>query len=195
MAPREITTIPPSLTRVSSSRAAEIETLLPVFAQAAREVEGPFVIPVPSARLGFVRNVWSRAGGPEAEITDEAAWSVLQRVAVAAVCSGTATLEAALARTPFVLAYRLSPATVLETKLLRIKRPKFFGLPNIILDRLVVPELLQDEASPARIAAEMTRLRAGDLVQSEAFEELDQLLGPADAIARTAATAAEILNS
>jgi lipid-A-disaccharide synthase len=68
----------------------------------------------------------------------------------AIVASGTATLEAALARCPMVITYRLSPLTY------RMVRRKallpYFGLPNILAGEFIVPELLQEDATPANLA-------------------------------------------
>ena len=88
-----------------------------------------------------------------------------------------------------VVVYRLSPMMLAETRLLRIQRPKFFALPNILLDRPAVPELLQDEASPEAICSSLEPLLAPTperKAQLAAFHELDQLLGPMDAITRAA---------
>ncbi len=69
---------------------------------------------------------------------------------VALVASGTATLEAALLRCPHVIAYRLSPTTY------RLMKNKaylpYIGLPNILAGEWLVPELLQDDATPANLA-------------------------------------------
>ena len=69
---------------------------------------------------------------------------------VALVASGTATLEAALLRCPHVVAYRMSPTTY------RIMKRKaylpYVGLPNILAGEWLVPELLQDDATPENLA-------------------------------------------
>ncbi|RYG94325.1 MAG: hypothetical protein EON58_16515, partial [Alphaproteobacteria bacterium] len=179
------------------SRLSEIELMLPVYAEAVRGLDGPFLIPVPAFQTGLARAIWTRTGGDPAAIVDATAEGVapsLARARAAIVCSGTATLEAALARTPHVVAYRLSPATLREAKLLRVKRPKFIALPNIVLDREIVPELIQDEASPAALRAWLDRLLADGSEQRIAFEELDRLLGAPDAVARTAELAISMLD-
>ena len=74
----------------------------------------------------------------------------LQAADVALVASGTATLEAALARCPHVIFYKVSALTarIVARKLLL----PYVGLPNVIAGRFVVPELLQDAATPANLA-------------------------------------------
>ena len=68
----------------------------------------------------------------------------------AIVASGTATLEAALAGCPMVITYRLSPLTYRLVK--RKDLLPYAGLPNILAGEFIVPELLQDDATPANLA-------------------------------------------
>ena len=69
---------------------------------------------------------------------------------VALVASGTATLEAALLRCPHVVAYRMSPTTYRLMK--RKAYLPYVGLPNILAGEWLVPELLQDDATPENLA-------------------------------------------
>ncbi|HEU0188793.1 MAG TPA: lipid-A-disaccharide synthase [Gallionella sp.] len=72
------------------------------------------------------------------------------------VASGTATLEAALLKRPMVITYRLNALTW------RLMRPKgyqpYFGLPNILCERFVVPELMQEDATPENLAQALLNL-------------------------------------
>ena len=72
---------------------------------------------------------------------------------VALVASGTATLEAALLRCPHVVAYRMSPTTYRLMK--RKAYLPYVGLPNILAGEWLVPELLQDDATPENLARAM----------------------------------------
>jgi len=78
------------------------------------------------------------------------AGDALRAADVALVASGTATLQAALARCPHVIFYRVSALTA------RIVRRRLLvpwvGLPNVLAGRFVVPELLQDDATPGNLA-------------------------------------------
>ena len=78
------------------------------------------------------------------------ATDALRAADVALVASGTATLEAALARCPHVIFYRVNPVTafIVGRKLLL----PWVGLPNILAGRFVVPELLQDDATVDNLA-------------------------------------------
>jgi len=71
--------------------------------------------------------------------------------------SGTATLETMLVNRPLVMAYRISPSTFWLLKNLKIIRPQLFSLPNILAGSALIPELVQEEASGERMAAEIRR--------------------------------------
>lgn len=96
---------------------------------------------------------------------------------LALVASGTATLETALFKTPMVIAYRQSPITwALMKPMLYLP---YVGMPNILAGERLVPELLQDEASPANLAgALLTLLRdtAAQRRQVERFREFHEVL-------------------
>jgi lipid-A-disaccharide synthase len=74
----------------------------------------------------------------------------LHAAEAAIVASGTATLEAALARCPMVITYKLSPLTYRMVK--RRSLLPYYGLPNVLAGEFIVPELLQDDATPANLA-------------------------------------------
>jgi lipid-A-disaccharide synthase len=74
----------------------------------------------------------------------------LHAAEAAIVASGTATLEAALARCPMVITYKLTPLTY--RMVMRRSLLPYFGLPNILAGEFIVPELLQDDATPANLA-------------------------------------------
>jgi len=96
---------------------------------------------------------------------------------LALVASGTATLETALFKTPMVIAYRQSPLTwALMKQMLYLP---YVGMPNILAGEHLVPELLQDEATPANLAgALVTLLRdtAAQRRQIERFREFHERL-------------------
>ncbi|HHL39675.1 MAG TPA: lipid-A-disaccharide synthase [Deltaproteobacteria bacterium] len=85
-----------------------------------------------------------------------AMYRCLRAADAAVVASGTAALETALMGTPMVIVYRLSPLSYLLGRLL--VRLRWFGLPNIVAGRKIVPELLQQEVTPRRIALELEAL-------------------------------------
>ncbi len=110
-------------------------------------------------------------------VFEEDALRILAGAEVALVASGTATLEAALLECPQVLTYRLSGLTAWLVRRKGVKG--FVGLPNIILGRAVVPEILQEQATPDRLAEELGNLlrdaeRRADMRRS--FQEVRQRL-------------------
>ena len=180
------------------SRQHEIEQNLPVIAGALKSSPTPIEFAVaPSVDLQALKRDWARHAPNQlnTEFTVDDVYGVLRRAKAAVVCSGTATLEAALCRCPMVVIYRFSKATLLEVRLLGIKKPKFVSLPNILLDREAVPELIQTQATPEAIRGWIESLvtpgeaRGGQL---KSFAELEGLLGPEDAITRTAELAARM---
>ena len=75
---------------------------------------------------------------------------------VSLVASGTATLEAALIKRPMVITYKMARSSYWIGK--RLVKSPYVGLPNILAGRLVVPEILQDEATPQNLAAALVKL-------------------------------------
>jgi lipid-A-disaccharide synthase len=95
---------------------------------------------------------------------------------LALVASGTATLETALFKTPMVIAYRQSP---ISWRLMRrMLYLPYVGMPNILAGERLVPELLQDEATPAALSAALLALwrdkpaRERQLARFREFHEL-----------------------
>ncbi|MBI5516404.1 MAG: lipid-A-disaccharide synthase [Deltaproteobacteria bacterium] len=134
------------------SRPLELERLGPPLLAAARSLEALGVVEsarvlVPSERLGHP----SLAGAP-VQGTAAGPWEALAMAKVALACSGTVTLECALAGVPTVVAYRTDPVTAwLARRLLKVPH---LALPNILLKRRLFPELLQDGATATGLAAE-----------------------------------------
>jgi lipid-A-disaccharide synthase len=96
---------------------------------------------------------------------------------LALVASGTATLEAALFKTPMVITYRQSPITWALMR--RMFYLPYVGLPNVLAGEKLVPELLQDEANPAALAGALLKLlRDTDAQrrQIDRFHEFHHLL-------------------
>ena len=146
------------------SRRAEVEHLAPTFLAAAalmhqQHPDWHFILPAAGeARLAQLR----------ALIDTDPAWRTLplqllsgqSHTALAAcdqtlIASGTATLEAALFKRPMVIAYRLAP---LSYRMMKNKAYQpWFGLPNILAGEFLVPEFIQDAATPQALAEAIVR--------------------------------------
>ena len=144
------------------SRAKEIALNLPAMLQAARSLgkQYQFMIPVASTvSAKWMVDLIHRSVGQDPGINlklESDARVVLAQSRAAMVASGTATVEAALIGTPFVMVYRVSPLTW------KLGRPlvsvPFFAMPNLIAGREVAPELVQENLTPENIVARMNQI-------------------------------------
>ena len=148
----------PVFALLPGSRLSEIEMHAAIVIDAAKRMararpDARFLVPLVSraTRAAFERAIW-REGAQDVPLTllYGHANDALRAADVGLVASGTATLEAALARCPHVIFYRLSEITA------RLVRPRlevpWIGLPNVLAGRFVVPELLQEEATGENLA-------------------------------------------
>lgn len=90
------------------------------------------------------------------------------------IASGTATLEALLYKRPMVVAYRVAPLTYRILK--RLVKSSYISLPNLLAERLLVPELIQDAATPEALAQAVAPLIDGGQVQTEGFDVIHRAL-------------------
>jgi lipid-A-disaccharide synthase len=184
------------------SRAGEIRLLLPDLLAAAARLERElgdctFLIPTATAAMrALAESVAARAPEKPAnfQFLDGQAQQALRQAQVAAVASGTATLEASLMRCPTVLVYRVPR---IPARLLRwiTRRARFLGLANIIAGHAIMPELLQEEVTPEAIAAHLRRYLTDPAARAQMLAELEAVnhaLGSAGTAARAAQA---VLNS
>ena len=138
------------------SRQAEIRFLGGVFLQTAallREAFGEpvFLIPTPSAAADdAVHRLLAQAHGLDVRVVRGGARAVIAAADAVLAKSGTATLETMLLRRPMVVAYRMGALTTWIVR--RMKKTEHVALPNILAGRALVPELLQEQAKPDRLA-------------------------------------------
>jgi len=148
----------PVFALLPGSRLGELEMHASLVIGAAKRIararpDARFLVPLVSraTREAFEVAMW-REGADALPFTlmYGHASDALRAADVGLVASGTATLEAALARCPHVVFYRMSAITA------RIVRPKlllpYVGLPNVLAGRFVVPELMQEDATPENLA-------------------------------------------
>lgn len=163
----------PVLALLPGSRRSEIELLLPTYLAAIKEckVSHQIVIPASSgANYELIQSMLD-SFSIKARVVDGGSREILKIAELAIVTSGTATLEAALLQCPMVIAYRMSPLSWFVIK--RLIRTPFAGLPNIMLGRLVVPELIQERLTSQTLAEQVQALlRDGAADQKTAFKEI-----------------------
>lgn len=148
----------PVFALMPGSRMSEVDYLMPVFLQAAvlvrqRLPEARFVLPYATVQTGERVRHHIECGGfadLNVQLQHDATADCCVVADAVLVASGTATLEVALCQRPMVVAYKISPMTYAWVK--RKIRVPFVSLPNVLLGRGAVPELLQDAATPEALA-------------------------------------------
>lgn len=138
------------------SRVSEIKYLAELFFKAAaliRQADGAvqFVVPSAPGLKASIQHAAQAAGmADKVQILDGQSHTALAACDVTLIASGTATLEAALFKRPMVIAYRMN---WLSWQIMRRKKLQpWVGLPNILSQSFVVPEYLQDAATPEALA-------------------------------------------
>lgn len=182
------------------SRHSEASRLGPLFLAAARELvhvrpQLHFALPVAPGLMPVLAPMLEAAGlGGRVSLVDGQAGDVLAACDVAIIASGTATLEAALYKRPMTIAYQVDWFTA--SLMRHMGYLPWVGLPNILCNETVVPERLQEQATPERLAQDtLAWLDAPERVTAlEArFTELHHLLRRNTAQVATDAIA-EIIN-
>lgn len=185
---------PPVLGLFPGSREQEVRRLLPIFLEAAERLRRR----EPELRVRVARpphlptRLYGRAAGWLAEPE-----AVLGAATAALTKSGTVTLELALAGVPMVVAYRMHPLTWQVAR--RLVRTDHVALANLVAGERIVPELLQREITPERLAAlAAPLLRPGKEPrrrQLEGLAEVRRRLGGPGCTARVAERCLELLDS
>ena len=127
-------------------------------------------------------------------VVENEAYDVMQVCDAIVTVSGTVTLEIALVGVPMVIIYRVSPLTYFIGK--RLVKVEHIGLCNIVAGERVVSELIQDEAGPERIAAEIGRILTDRQYAASIVARLGHIrekLGSGGGSARVAALALDML--
>jgi lipid-A-disaccharide synthase len=195
----------PVLALLPGSRLGEISRLGAVFLdaadRAAAEIPALQVV-IPAANAQCRRALEDLLADPRFagfKLLDGHAHEALLAADVVLLASGTAALEAMLAKRPMVVGYKVAPWTYRLVRWLKLMRTTRYSLPNILANRDLVPELMQDACTPAALAQAVLELfRAPEqraaLVQE--FEGLhESLRGPGDASHAAAAAVAELAAS
>lgn len=182
------------------SRKSEIERILPSIITAAELLQSSFpalqfVIPLASTLNEDDILPALKRSGITAIITRQRIHDLIRACDAIISVSGTVTLEIALIGTPMVIIYRLAPLTYQVAR--RVVKIKHIGLCNIVAGRSLVKELIQEQANPEAIAAEITAIITNSAYRTAMTAELATIrekLGGGGAAARTAALAIDIIN-
>ena len=185
------------------SRVHELNMNLPIIAEVCSQIDNyEFEICVsPNFDVKHVKQIWEDAfnkiGKPskKAIYTSSDVYGVLSRAHAAIVCAGTATLEAGLCGCPSVVMYATSKLMNFEVFLRRPKY-KFVSIASMILDRKVHPEFVMNEANAENIYNSLSHLLEDTQERKQQLEdsvELSKVLGPEDALTRSAKLAFEMV--
>lgn len=165
------------------SRSGEVTYLGPVFIEAAKRclAEQPdlqFIIPAANAeRKKQILQLLNSDQKPlPVRIIEGDALLAMTASDAVLLASGTATLEAMLLKKPMVVAYRWHPLT--HAIISRMVRTPFIALPNLLAEQALVPELLQEQASPERLAANVMSVMSqeNERILLEKFTEIHHVL-------------------
>lgn len=164
---REKLDLPPDVpifALLPGSRQSELEYMADTYVQTAKLVrervpQALFVVPLVTreTRLQFEGAIYrQQAGDVPFRLLFGHAQDALGAADVSLVASGTATLEAALIKRPLVITYKMAKGSYWLMK--RMGYLPYVGLPNILAGRFVVPELLQEKATPENLAEALVKL-------------------------------------
>ena len=189
----------PTVALLPGSRGNEVRSLCAVMLAAARLLRDEFrdlqfVIPVAPTIDRTAIEAAVRAGGrwdaPPPLPVPEARYDAIAACDAAVVASGTATLECALLGVPMVITYRMNRLTFAMAR--RMSSVPHIGMPNLIAGREIVPELMQGECRPDRIAAALRELLTDPARAATMRDDLSKVrarLGEPGSIDRAARTA------
>ncbi|WP_293300535.1 lipid-A-disaccharide synthase [Pedobacter sp. UBA4863] len=175
----------PIIALLPGSRKQEIERLLPVMLSIADAFDSyQFVIAAaPTFNAAYYQQF---IGQSKAALVFNQTYDLLYHAHAALVASGTATLETALFKVPQVVVYKGGAISIAVARLL--VKIRFISLVNLIVDRKIVTELIQQDCTKEKITEELKLIVSGDRRKQllDDYQELHQLMGQAGASEKTA---------
>ena len=189
----------PIVAVLPGSRPAEIAQHLPMIREACERIHSQYPAQfVIAAAPGGVSNDLNKRWNPALKIrvVEGQTYTALAAADAAIVSSGTATVEAALLDAPIVVIYRVTPFTALLAR--PLVRTSYFSMVNLIAERRVVPELIQNDLTPQHLADEVLRLLRDSNAREQlrsGLAEVRRRLGPPGAVDRAADAIASLLET
>ena len=171
------------------SRRMELKNSLPLMVRLAQQHPEYHFVVAGMSLLGESQYRKYIPDGSNIDIVYDQTYSLLSQAHAAIVCSGTATLEAALFNVPQVVCYRGNPISYLIARAVVEKRIKYISLVNLIAYKPIVTELIQDDFNAERVEREFN-LIADDKANRERilheYADMRALLGDGGASSRAA---------
>ncbi|MDP3939528.1 MAG: lipid-A-disaccharide synthase, partial [Deltaproteobacteria bacterium] len=179
----------PLVALLPGSRRSELTRIYPTLIEAAARMaetrpDIQFATPVASTLGMEAVAAYTKEGNVRVALGEDLAYDIMAAADAAAVAAGTATLECALVGVPMVMVYRLSAVTYLFRPVIDLEH---FCLVNVVAGRPIVPELIQNDCTPERVAEQTLALLGPEgKKQREAFGEVRARLGAGGANVRAA---------
>ncbi|HXT24352.1 MAG TPA: lipid-A-disaccharide synthase [Candidatus Eisenbacteria bacterium] len=184
------------VTMLPGSRGSELARHLSLLREACVKIHNArpvqFVAAAAPGRAESLKSGWPNH--LKVTVVEGQTYDALAHANASIVSSGTATVEAALLDAPMVVVYRVTPLTALLAR--PLVRTKHFSMVNLIAGREVVPELIQNDFTPDKVAEQTLRLLrdpAAAAVMRAELADVRQRLGPPGAVERAADAIATLL--
>lgn len=164
------------------SRRTEVEKLAGDFFRAAKVCKDQFpdlkfLVPAANSlresEIKTFLNESPLSGSADVRLSCGDSHDVMAAADLVLMASGTTTLEAMLLKRPMVIAYRVAPFSYFLLK--RLVKSKFIGLPNLLADEALVPELIQDDASPENISAALLEYLQSENKRNEVLDRFREI--------------------
>lgn len=161
------------------SRGGEVARLGALFLDAAERLRTlrpgvQFVLPCANAERRAQLEAMLAGRDLPLRLLDGRSHEALAACDAVLIASGTATLEALLHKRPMVVAYKVAPLTYRILR--RLVKSPYISLPNLLAERMLVPELIQDAATPDALAQALAPLLEDGAVQTEGFDVIHRAL-------------------
>lgn len=161
------------------SRGSEVARLGELFLDAAERLRAlrpgvQFVLPCANAERRVQLEAMLAGRNLPLRLLDGRSHEALAACDAVLIASGTATLEALLHKRPMVVAYKVAPLTYRILR--RLVKSPYISLPNLLAERMLVPELIQDAATPDALAHALAPLLDDGAVQTEGFDVIHRAL-------------------
>jgi lipid-A-disaccharide synthase len=186
----------PLVALLPGSRQAEAARHMPALMDAAAEISRRMPVNLVLGRAGL-SDFRERIPGGAIQVIEGETWDLLAHATLALAASGTVTIEAALLGTPMVTFYKVTALSWFAGKFL-VDVP-FYSMVNLIAGRAVIPELMQNEMTGERLAAEALKLLNSPVEREEMRRQLGEvgraLAGPEDPMERAAGIVDQILGT
>ena len=178
------------------SRLREVRKIFPVMMEAARRLleSNPILrFQVAAASEELAREMNKQLADRQAvEISVGQTATIMQRALLGVVASGSATLEAAYFRMPFVLIYKVAWPTYVAARL--VVHVDFLGMPNLLAGKEVVPEFIQQKAKPDAIVRSVRLLMEESAVRDRMVSDFDEIITKLGATGASETAAQAILD-